>query len=101
MTILVALALAAAAPHTSAAPVTAWANCMSKYALPRLSAQPTEKIVDGGFVACAIQEKAVRRAYIHDMGQKAGQSAFTGLRKQVREHMIETVDAAKAAQDNH
>lgn len=98
MTILVAFALAAAAPHTSAAPVTAWANCMSKYALPRLKTESTAKIVDGGLVACAVQEKAVRRSYIHDLGAAKGQSAFVGLRKNVREHMIETVDAAKADQ---
>ena len=90
------LALAfAATPSTTAAPMSAWAECMSKHALPLLKDEATNVIVRKGFAACMNQENAVKAAYVHDYGSQTGISVFNGIKFNVQEIMFRRVAQGK------
>jgi hypothetical protein len=91
MSILLALALAAPNPDPL---ITAWADCMTAYARPRLATHSAEEIVTGGFAACPEPEEAVRRSYLRQ-SPAYGQGAFETLKRGVREIMIKRVTQAQ------
>src|SRR4051794_3763286 len=90
---LASLALASPAVASSDA-MSAWAKCMSNYALPRLKTEPTVKIVDGAMAVCLRQENAEHQALVRENGP-VGHEMFRGIRHQVREHMIAIVTLGK------
>lgn len=81
--------------NTAGPYMTAWAACMSAYALPRLSGLSTDAIVEGGFNACSKQEEEVRAADIHDLGPQDGPEFFRGIKARVRGVMLRRVTQAK------